>query len=121
MQKTEKKLRKKENPELVRTIIIAKKNKAWKKISNLLLRVRRKQITMNLEEIDSKAKEGDTIVVPGKVLGTGNLSKKLKIVSFSISSSAREKMKKTKSEYAGIEDEIRKNKKAEGVKVLWEK
>jgi len=115
MNKVEKKLRRKENPELVETIILAKKNKSWKKVAEVLSRVKRKQIKLNLDEINKKAEEGDTIVVPGKVLGMGELDKKIKIAAFSFSESAREKLKK---DAVKIKEEIKKNAKAEGIKIL---
>ena len=115
MDKIEKKLRRKKNPELVETIILLKKNKAWKKIANLLSRTKRKQIKANLDEIDKKAEEGDTIIVPGKVLGVGKLTKKLVIVAFSFSQRAREKLK---GKVRTIKEEIKNNPKAEGIKVL---
>lgn len=118
MQKIEKKLRRKQNPELVETVIMLKKNKDWKLLANLVARPKRKQIKKNLDEINKKSKEGDIIVVPGKILGEGNLSKRIRIVAFSFSEKAREKIKKQKGEIRSIKEELKKNPKAEGVKVL---
>ena len=118
MEKIEKKLRRKENPELVRTIILLKKNKEWKPLARFLSRVKRKQIKKNLEEINKNSAQGDNIVVPGKVLGKGKLEKKIRIIAFSFSEKAREEIKKSGSETRTIQEEINKNPKAEGVKVL---
>lgn len=115
MDKVERKLRRKKNPELVRTILLLKKNKDWQKLANLVARVKRKQIKLNLDEIDQRAEEGDTIVVPGKILGRGELKKKLMVVGFSFSQKAKEKLK---AKARTIEEEVKKNPKAEGVKVL---
>ena len=73
---------------------------------------------MNLDQIDEKSKEGDTILVPGKVLGTGEVTKKLRIVAFSFSESARQKLKEKKCEMVTILEEIKVNPKAEGIKIL---
>jgi len=120
MRKTiiEKKLRRKTNPYLVKTIIAAKKKKEWLKIADLVSRPKRKQTGINLDEIDKKTKEGDTIVFPGKILGKGEVTKKIRIAALYFSDSAREKLRKTKSEAVSIIEEIKKNPVARGVKIL---
>jgi len=111
-------LRNKTNPELVETIALAKKNKSWLTIANILASSTRKQSKVNLSRIDKETKAGDTIIIPGKVLSSGSISKKLRICALSISQSALEKLKETKSESVSIIEEIQKNPKAEGVKIL---
>lgn len=117
--KTKLKIRakKKTNPELAETIFLARKNANWIPIANLLARSTRKHSAVNLREIDEKAKIGDTFVIPGKVLSEGELSKKIKICAFNISKEAREKLKRTKSEFVTLAEEIKKNSKAEGIKI----
>jgi large subunit ribosomal protein L18e len=111
-------LKRKSNPSIIALVANAKKHSAWLSIARLLSGPVRNYSSLNLSDIDENSKEGDTVLVPGKVLGTGDLTKKVVIVALSISSSAREKLKKTKSEFVKIIDEIKKNPKAEGVKVL---
>ena len=69
-------------------------------------------------EINAHTKEGDTVVIPGKVLSKGELTKKIRLCALGISEVAREKLKKTKTEYATILEEIKKNPRAEGIKVI---
>ena len=75
-------------------------------------------IKFNLSYIDKNSNEGDKIVVPGKVLSEGNLSKKLDIIAFSFSDSAKEKILKSKGSVNDIMSEIKKNPEAKGVKIL---
>lgn len=110
--------RRKTNPILVETTHLALKNEAWTDIAKTLSSPTRSQPLMNLFEIDKQTSAGDTIVVSGKVLSKGDLTKKIKICSFSISEKAEAKLKDTKSEYVTILEEIKKNPKAEGVKFL---
>jgi len=110
--------KKKLNPEIVETIFLAKKNKNWLKIADILSRPRRKKSILNLDQIDNQTKEGDTIVVPGKVLGEGNVTKKLRIVALQFSEEARKKLKDKKCEVVTIKQEIEKNKDAKGVKII---
>lgn len=110
--------RRKTNPLLFETIIAAKKNTHWNELADLLSRPRRKRVEMNLSEIENEAKDGETIVVPGKVLSQGELDKKIKLVAFAFSQGAREKLAKKKIEMLTIEEEIKKNPSAKGIKIL---
>ncbi|MEK6846931.1 MAG: hypothetical protein AABY16_02080, partial [Nanoarchaeota archaeon] len=73
---------------VVETILAAKKQPKWKKVAQRLSGGRRKYLEMNLDEIDSKSREGDTVIVSGKVLGNGALNKRIKICAMSFSASA---------------------------------
>jgi len=114
----EKKLKKKKNPELVKTIIAAKKQKNWLAIANIVSTSKRKAVKKNLFEINNKAEQGDTIIVPGKVLGIGEIDKKIKIIALSFSETAIKKIKEANSETGTFIEEIKSNPKAEGVKLL---
>jgi large subunit ribosomal protein L18e len=110
--------KKKSNPELEATIYSALKHTEWAKIASILSGPSRAHSALNLYQIDKHAKAGDIVIVPGKILSEGNVSKKVKICALSISKLAKEKLKESKSEFATILDEIKKNPKAEGVKLL---
>lgn len=111
-------LQRKTNPSVIEAVNVAKKQAAWLPVAKILSGPLQNYFTFNLSEIDKHAKEGDTIVILGKVLGSGDLSKKVRICALSISSSAKDKLKKTKSEFVTLADEIKKNPKAEGIKLL---
>jgi large subunit ribosomal protein L18e len=114
----EKQLNRKTNTELVKTIIVAKKNENWRKIAEILSGPRKNRKNINLEKIEEISKEEETIVIPGKVLSQGELNKKIKIVALNFSEKAKEKLLKTKSEFLSILEEIKKNPKAKGIKIL---
>jgi large subunit ribosomal protein L18e len=116
--KIKKHLKGKTNPKIVDTINAARKNKSWVKIAAMIAGPARKYPSFNLDQISEKSKDGDSILIAGKVLGTGELSKKIKICALSFSSSALEKLKKAKIEASFIEDEIKSNPKFEGIKIL---
>jgi len=111
-------IQRKTNPTIVELLRLARKNKAWLGLGKIISGSTRLYSSVNLGDIDSQTKAGDTVVIPGKVLSSGNLTKKVRICSLSISSSAKEKLKDTKSEYASIIDEIKGNSKATGVKII---
>lgn len=116
--KIKERARRKSRPGIVETIRIASKNSKWNGIAIGLSGSRKNYVERNLDYIDEKSKEGDTIVVIGKVLGTGTLSKKVRICALGFSKEAKEKIKKSKSDAVSILDEIKSNSKAEGIKVL---
>lgn len=66
----------------------------WKKVAELLARPRRKRVEVNLEKLDRLCNEGDTVIVPGVVLGKGELSKPLTVVAYRFSNSAKERIEK---------------------------
>lgn len=108
----------KTNAELVSTIREAKKYKQWMILAKILASSTKKQPAINLYEIEKATTAGDTLIVPGKVLGIGDITKKIRLCALSFSESAREKLKASKSEAVSILEEIKKNAKAEGVRIL---
>jgi len=111
-------LQRKKNLELVKTIIEAKKKKKWEEVAGILSGPRVNKLGINLDRINKEAKEGDIIVVPGKVLAEGDVSKKIKVVAFGFSEKAKEKILKAKGEVLTIIEEIKKNPEAKGIKVI---
>lgn len=101
--KIENRIRKKTNPILVKTLISLKKTNP--EVAKVLAFPRRQMVKFNLEFLEQNCKDGERILVPGKVLGDGELTKKIKVVAFSFSQSAREKMKKAKIEFSELSEE----------------
>jgi len=116
--KIEKKLRRKTNTELVETIIKSKKNASWLKVADKISTPKRKQISLNLDQINNKSEDNDIALIPGKVLGIGNINKKIKVVALSFSESATEKLKKSKTEFSTIDKELKENPEAKKIKIL---
>ena len=114
----EKQIQRKINPELVKTLMVAKKNDKWLEIAGILSGSRRKRINLNLNEINKEVKEGEKVVVPGKVLSQGNIDKKIKVIALNFSEKAKEKLLNSGCEVLNILDEIKLNPSAEGIKIL---
>jgi len=72
----------------------SKKNNApiWSRLAELALKPSSARRTINIGQIEKFAKDNDVIVVPGKVLGTGNISHKITLCSFSISNTGAKKV-----------------------------
>ena len=106
----------KTNPLVVDTIIKLKKTNP--QIAKILSKPRKLWPSVNLNQINDFAKEGEQIFVAGKVLSSGELNKKIKIISWGASENAIKKIKKSKSEFSNIKNEIKFNKELKGVKIL---
>src|SRR3989344_3336246 len=116
--KIKRQIRRKTNPEIVETIKSAREHKGWKELLDKLTGPSRNYSAMNLNEIDKKTSVGDTVMIIGKVLSKGEVTKKIRVCALSFSENAREKLKKSKSEAVTILQEIKINPKVEGIKVL---
>ena len=114
----EKQTQRKINQDLVKTIIAAKKNKDWFKIAEILSGPRKNKINVNIEKINKETKEGDFIVIPGKVLSQGDIDKKIKVVALGFSEKAKDKLLKSKCEISSIIEEIKTNPEAKKIRVL---
>jgi len=88
----------KDNSELVRLIVelrrAARSQKAaiWASAADQLERPRHRVTPVNVGHLDRLAHADDTILVPGKLLSAGTLSKKLTVAAFSYSKEARSKI-----------------------------
>lgn len=113
-------MHKKTNPMVKDAIMTAlkTKNSAWHAVAQRLSSATRCYDSKNLSEVDAATTAGDTVVVLGKVLSGGDVTKKIRIAALGFSQGARDKLKKTKSEAVFIAEEIAKNQKAAGVKFL---
>lgn len=116
--KIEKQLKRKTNTELVETIIASKKNIKWRKIAEVFSGSRKNRKNMNLEDLEKEAKQGEIIVIPGKVLSQGELNKKIKIRAFDFSEKAKEKLKSAGCDFSSILEEIKSNPKADKVRII---
>ncbi|MBS3171000.1 50S ribosomal protein L18e [Candidatus Woesearchaeota archaeon] len=92
----------------------AKKAKIWKAIALELLKPTRKMREVNIDKINRVTKPNDIIVVPGKVLGKGNVDHNVTVAAFNFSESAKQKLKDNLS----IHELMKKHPKGTGVKII---
>ena len=70
----------------------------WKRIALDLEKPTRNRRAVNLSRINRHTLENETIIVPGKVLGSGTLNHKLTISAYQFSEQAKNKLKKSGAE-----------------------
>ena len=98
------------NPQLQKLIQDLKKRSSeqgvalWKRVASDLEKSTRARRVVNLSSISKYTDENDTIVVPGKVLGSGELAHKVTISAFKFSTGAVEKINKTGSKIISLEE-----------------
>ncbi len=90
----------------------------WKRLAEELESSTRQRRVVNLYKISKYARDNETIVVPGKVLATGDLTKKLSVAAWSFSSSAKEKIQKAKGEALGIGELLKRNPKVQSLRIM---
>ena len=95
------------------------KRRIWRKVSKKLSRARRQRIEANLYRINNKTKKNDVIVVPGKVLGIGELNHELTISCLDCSQSARKKIEASGSKLLSIEELLAENPTGTNVKIFY--
>ncbi len=66
----------------------------WKRVALDLEKPTRQRRVINLSRISRYTKENETIIVPGKVLGSGTLNHKLTISAYQFSEQAKDKIEK---------------------------
>lgn len=112
------------NPELVKLIRFLKvqsreqKVGVWHDVAETLSKSRRSRISVNLSSINRHTKRSDTVVVPGKILGTGSLDHVVTIAAFSLSDSAAAKLKAARAKYLSIAELVEKNPTGANVKII---
>ncbi len=112
------------NPMLRQTSVMleraAKEGKApiWEVAARRLSSPSRNKVEVNVGRISRLAKAGEAVFVPGKVLGTGIVGKKLVVGAFSFSSLARTKIKATGGSALTVQEFVKKHPDGSGVKLV---
>ena len=107
------------NPVLVETIEFLQSQDAsiWNEVAENLGKVNRKRAEVNISDIERNAEDGDTVVVPGKVLGSGRLSKSVDVAAFKASRGAKDEIREN-GEFMFIRDLVEDNPEGSDVKVI---
>ncbi len=90
----------------------------WTAVANELERSTRHHREVNVSHLDRTTNNNDIIIVPGKVLGAGILTKKLTVAANSFSTSARQQVISAKGTCITIQELITKHPKGTNVKVI---
>ena len=99
---------------------VSKKEDApiWADVAYELSKPTRKRATVNVGRIAKHARDGDTVLVPGKVLGLGKIDKNVVVAAWTFSASAKAKIEAAGGRAVDILDLLRENPKGSGVKIM---
>lgn len=115
---------KKTNPRLTDLIAMLKEasrtNDAnvWREMAKRLESPGRNYAEVNISKISRYANDNETILVPGKVLGSGVIDQPVVVAALNFSSSATSKIQHADGRCMTIEDLLRDNPKGSNVRIL---
>ncbi|MBT4576811.1 50S ribosomal protein L18e [Candidatus Woesearchaeota archaeon] len=98
----------------LKTCSITNKVNIWKRIATELEKSTRNRRKVNIHQIQKYSNDGETIIVPGKVLSMGNLTKQVKVAAWAFSEEAKTKIKDSIT----IEQLMKDNPKGSKVKII---
>jgi large subunit ribosomal protein L18e len=114
----------KTNPTLISLIHELKKqanekDKAiWKDIAQRLEKSSKNWPEVNLNRISKYTGDKETALIPGKVLSTGELTKKVTVAAWSFSEKAEDKIKKAGGKTITIEELMKNNPDGKDIRIL---
>ncbi|MEW5896071.1 MAG: 50S ribosomal protein L18e [Nanoarchaeota archaeon] len=95
-----------------------RESKLWRRVADDIKKPSRQRRTVNVYKIEKYAREGETIVVPGKVLSVGELTKKVDVAAVSFSQEARRKIEDAKGRILSIQQLLHENPEGRKVRIL---
>jgi len=90
----------------------------WRDVAMRLSKSRSNWAQPNLSRLSRHCPEGVTVVVPGKLLGSGEISAKHDVAAYSVSSGAREKIEAAGGRVLSLSDLMNENPNGSGVYLL---
>ncbi|MGB9636075.1 MAG: 50S ribosomal protein L18e [Thermoplasmata archaeon] len=115
---------KKTNPELVNLILDLKKKSReadapiWRDVAFRLEGSNRNRAEVNVSKIERFATPHETIIVPGKLLGAGEIKKPVTVAAYAASASAIEKVTKAGGRVLSLRELLAENPKGTNVRIL---
>jgi large subunit ribosomal protein L18e len=101
-----------------RRAAVRNKSAMWRSVYRSLLKPARYRCEVNMSRIQRYAKANSTLVVPGKVLGTGELSKPVTVAATGFTKAAEAKIRAAGGETITLEELIERNPKGSGVVIM---
>jgi large subunit ribosomal protein L18e len=112
------------NPQLIQLIKQLRKESKekeapiWLDVAEQLAQPRTQRAAVNLSSINRNTKKNETVVVPGKILGTGTIDHAITIAAFNVSDKAKAKLEAAKAKYLSIPELLEKNPKGANIKII---
>ena len=117
-------MKKSDNPELISVTRFLKSKAAefnapiWRTLAKNLEKSKHRRCVVNLSRINRYSADGDTVTVPGKVLGSGTLDHTVSVAAFQFSEEAKKKIEATGGECLTFSALIEKNGKGTNLRII---
>jgi large subunit ribosomal protein L18e len=92
--------------------------KIWDAVAEKLEKPKHRRVSVNISRINRHSSNDETIVIPGKVLGTGKLNHKVSIAAFTFSKQAKKKIEKAGGKCLTFQKLIQLNPKGSNIKIV---
>lgn len=112
------------NPELIALIrVLTKKRREtkadiWKAVVKRLNKSRNRRIVVNVSRLNRHTLKNELVVVPGKVLGAGEIDHSITVAALAFSQKAKEKIIAVKGVCLSFSELIKKNPTGSNVRVI---
>ena len=103
--------------QLLKKTAIDNEAAVWKRVASDLEKSTKNRRLVNIYKIEKYARDDETVVVPGKVLGTGDFSKKITVAAYAFSTDAKKKINE-KGKAVTIQELIKSNPKGKKVRIM---
>ena len=90
----------------------------WQDIAQRLEKPSRNWAEVNLSKLERNANDGDIILVPGKVLGAGKISKNITIAAYRFSAAAAKAIEDAGGKKLTIAELVKENPSGKGVRIM---
>ncbi len=112
------------NPQIIELIKYLKKQSRekdaaiWLTVAERLAKPSRQRVAVNLSRVNRYTDKNETIVVPGKLLASGNLEHSVTVAAFAVSDKAKAKLAAVKAKYLSITELVEKNPSGSNVTII---
>ena len=112
------------NPALKELIIFLKRQSRenevniWRDVAERLAKPRRNRVAVNISRLNRYTQKNETVAVPGKVLGAGEMEHPITVAAFAFSEEAKEKITAARGKCLSFFDLIKKKPKGSNVRII---
>jgi large subunit ribosomal protein L18e len=96
----------------------AVESRFWKRVVKDLRKPSRQRRLVNVYKIDKFARDGETVLVPGKVLSVGEINKKVDVAAMNFSNEAKKKIESANGKAISIKELFQQNPDGKKVRIL---
>ncbi len=90
----------------------------WTDLADRLYKSNRSRAEVNISQINRHTEDGDTIVVPGKILGSGRLNHSITAAAFEFSSRAQSRIQDAGGNILSVEELLEQNPEGTDVDIM---